>query len=253
MDQRTDKGLEFVLDNRRLIVGFFILIAICGAFFVIGFVEGKRQAVGLETRVIPGAPAESRQGAAASDAAPAQPNEERSVRDQLDWYKRVNKPGEATKGLEPPPEPVKTVVQPAPAPAAPPAPAPAAKARPDTPKPQTYSVQVGAFRQRQEAETKAALLKSKGFDYVIEAPVPPNTLFPPESRQVQQPCGRRCDAAPIEEGRPGLVHQDQPLKIPCLRLSHDCSCCRRSPVFSSSRPCLAQARGTWPGSRSCRS
>lgn len=191
MDQRTDRGLEFVLDNRKLIIGFFVLIAVCGAFFVIGFVEGKRQVVGMEAKVTPAAASEAPQqsGAAAvpAAAAPAKPPEDHAVKDQLDWYKRVNKPGEATKGIEPAPEPVKTVVQTAPAAAAsrPPAketepvkkekekPAPAKAAVQKT----TYSVQVGAFRQRQEAETRAATLKSKGYESVIEAPVPPNSLF----------------------------------------------------------------------------
>ncbi len=183
MDQRMDRGMEFVLDNRRLIVGFFVLVAVCGCFFVIGFVEGKRQAVGLEARVIPSTPAalQPQQQALGSDGAPAQPEGDRPVREQLDWYKRVNKPGEAARGLEPPPEPVKTVVQPSAAPTAPPEPAPAAKPKPNAPKQaalgQTYSVQVGAFRQRREVEAKAAVLKSKGYDPLIEAPVAPNTLF----------------------------------------------------------------------------
>jgi cell division protein FtsN len=181
MDQRSERGLEFVLDNRKLIVGFFVLIAVCGAFFVIGFVEGKRQVVGLETRVIPATHPESQPTAttAAPVTTPAKGTEERSVRDQLDWYNRVNKSGEATKGLEPAPEPVKTVVQPATPP--PSAHSAAAKDKAAAPKQApakpTYSVQVGAFRQRQEAEAKAASLKSKGYDYVIEPPVPPNSLF----------------------------------------------------------------------------
>ena len=43
--------------------------------------------------------------------------------------------------------------------------------------PITYSVQVGAFRQKHEAEIKAQSLKSKGFDYRIESPHPPEQLY----------------------------------------------------------------------------
>ena len=180
MDQRSDRGLEFVLDNGKLIVGFFVLITVCGLFFVIGFVEGKRQAVGLEAKVLPSQVVQPQQAAAAPSSSPAaKADEERSVREQLDWYRRVNKDAEATKGLEPAPEPVKTVVQPS---------APAPTARESVPKPktappkaaaakQTYSVQVGAFRQRHEAEAKASVLKSRGYEYVIESPAASGSLF----------------------------------------------------------------------------
>lgn len=181
MNQRSDRGLEFVLDNRKLIVGFFVLIAVCGLFFVIGFVEGKRQAVGLEAKVLPPQVAQpQQQSAAAPPSSPAaKANEERSVREQLDWYRRVNKDAEATKGLEPAPEPVKTVVQPSiPGPSARET---SAKTKPSPPKAAaaklTYSVQVGAFRQRHEAEAKASVLKSKGYEYVIESPSASGTLF----------------------------------------------------------------------------
>ena len=43
MDQHSDSGYELVLDNRRLIIAFAVLILFCGCFFVVGFMEGKRQ------------------------------------------------------------------------------------------------------------------------------------------------------------------------------------------------------------------
>ena len=42
-DQSAEPGFEFVLDNRKLIVVFLLLISFCGGFFVLGFMEGKRQ------------------------------------------------------------------------------------------------------------------------------------------------------------------------------------------------------------------
>ena len=43
MDDASESGLELVLDNRKIVIGFVLLIFICGCFFVIGFIEGKRQ------------------------------------------------------------------------------------------------------------------------------------------------------------------------------------------------------------------
>ena len=36
-------GYELVLDARRLIIACVLVIFVCGVFFVLGFVEGKRQ------------------------------------------------------------------------------------------------------------------------------------------------------------------------------------------------------------------
>jgi cell division protein FtsN len=98
----------------------------------------------------------------------AKPQEDASMRDQLDWYKRVNKPGEATKGLEPAPEPAKAVVK---------APEPPVRPVATASGPGGYSVQVGAFRQRREADAKATQLKAKGYDCVMESPASPKALF----------------------------------------------------------------------------
>jgi cell division protein FtsN len=183
MDRRSDAGVEFVLDNRKLILTFFILIAVCGAFFVIGFMEGKRQTV---NRAVsnpasvpePAVPAEQAGSAEKSaGGAASKPLEERSVRDQLDWYKRVNKAADATRGLEPLPEPAKPMVQPAdPQPATPRAASPMLRP-PATTTAGTYSVQVGAFRQRREIDAKAALLKAKGYDCIIENPATEGQLY----------------------------------------------------------------------------
>jgi cell division protein FtsN len=181
MDRRSETGLEFVLDNRKLVVAFFVLIAVCGTFFVIGFMEGKRQAVG-NIAANP-APAAAPGTEAKQDASPSQvagdaatkPVEDRSVRDQLDWYKRVNKAADATRGLEPLPEPATPVVQPESRAAAA---KPAVQADPGAVSASgTYSVQVGAFRQRREIDAKAAALKAKGYNCVIESPGAEGELY----------------------------------------------------------------------------
>ncbi len=184
MDQRSAEGTEFVLDNRKLIIVFLLLISVCGAFFVIGFMEGKRQSVQLLTERSPAATETgSAAGAAAPDAATAPvktagpPVGAKSVRDQLDWYKNVQGgAGDASKAAD----------AAKPAPGAQKAPGISAKTvKPARPTPGsmvpaenvTYSVQVGAFRQRREAEAKTDLLKAKGFQGVIESSQTGDPLF----------------------------------------------------------------------------
>jgi cell division protein FtsN len=119
----------------------------------------------------------------------ASPAEDKDVRDRLDWYGSVNKPGESgVKGLEP-----TKGASPAPLllPARKPETTPSAvtgrtssKVEPESKPPRTaqpaaisYSVQVGAFRQRKEAEAKAAVLQSKKYACVIEPSGGPDGLY----------------------------------------------------------------------------
>lgn len=182
MDQPSDSGYELVLDNRRLIVAFVVLIFICGCFFVIGFMEGKRQGfqAGAQTAnesVAKPSPDESQAPethAASTDAGTksvkAQPEEH-----PLDWYKNVSGRGE-----KPAIEPQPVVSRPAPKEAAAkPSSAPVLKppAKAAVSAPASYSVQVGAFRQREQVDAKAQLLRSKGFDCRVEPPESPEGLF----------------------------------------------------------------------------
>ena len=181
----AESGREFVLDNRKLIIGFMLLIVICGAFFVVGFMEGKRQAVQARSERPTSGPAGMPSEAAARSGAtppatPAKngPGEDRSVREQLDWYKTVQGGDKATKTTAEAPKVSKAepaqlekVTRPA-----------AETQKPaDMPKASsggtTYTVQVGAFRQRHEAESKAAALKTKGYTFVIESPATADGLF----------------------------------------------------------------------------
>jgi len=182
-----DAGAQFVLDNRKLIVGFALLIVLCGTFFVIGFMEGKRQGIQRAKEQSPvnaAAPSQGSLPAAmpeGSVGASTKGLEEKSVREQLEWYKSVNKreespsatPSRSAKAAEPPSRTeddeggsapgkakrgssvAKTQVAPKPRPAA-------------SSSMVTYSVQVGAFRQRHEAEAKAAALRDRNYAYVIE-------------------------------------------------------------------------------------
>jgi len=176
----ADSGTEFVLDNRKLIITFLVVVVVCGAFFVIGFMEGKRQSVPTRTEKAPSVPA------AVTGSAPDQPNvkaadqptvrkalEERPGSAQLEWYKNAQakdsaaqKAGSSAKVAKPAPAPAKppAVVQPQPSKGA-----AAADVRSMVPAANvTYTVQVGAFKQKHEADVRAAALKAKGYLCVID-------------------------------------------------------------------------------------
>jgi len=179
--EKDDAGLEFVLDGRKLIVGFVLLMALCGTFFVLGYMEGKRQVLRVERDGRDEAPAGASlpsalpEGSTGGKQEPAG-QEAPAVKAQLDWYKNVNQgPGDKTSKpraakddpyqagdrKETPPQ------------APPPAAAGAQEAANSSPAAATvYSVQVGAFREKKEAERKAAMLAEKGYDYAIDAPKP---------------------------------------------------------------------------------
>jgi cell division protein FtsN len=174
VDNSSDSGYELILDNRRLIVAFIVLILFCGCFFVIGFVEGKRQGyqagsqAAAESTVKPVADETKkpeRPAVAADSGTPAV--KENVEKQRLNWYKNVS--GQEQKNeITPPP------AEPAPAPKKETA-KPAAASAPAAPA--GYTVQVGAFRQRQQVEAKAKLLQSKGFDCRIEVPQSSEDLY----------------------------------------------------------------------------
>jgi DedD protein len=176
----VEPGFEFVLDNRKLIVIFALLMAVCAGFFVFGFVEGKRQALKPEIRKAPVGPSNLEAAPASAEgnkvpSTPAPAVADPAIRDQLEWYKNVkDRPESATRRKEPPArakaakkgEPASTIgtASPITKTAAPaessPGLSPANKA--------TYSVQVAAYRNRRDAEARAEALKSKGYEFIIE-------------------------------------------------------------------------------------
>jgi cell division protein FtsN len=197
VDRETDSGLELVLDNRKLILMFAVFIAICGCFFVLGFIEGKRQGFQAGSQAAaesaPKTSSETAQAVASKPAGPdtsAKPPDESDP--QLNWYKNVNRRAGEPE-IEPPPpaaNPAKGKVTPAPAAASKtakkavgPAPVTMPSAKPKLQasaarsESVSYSVQVGAFSKRHEAELRAKALRSKGYDSRIESPSSTNQLF----------------------------------------------------------------------------
>jgi cell division protein FtsN len=182
MDPKSsESGADLVLDNRKLIIAFLLLVVVCGAFFIIGFMEGKRQAVQAREERTQAAPATPDAASAAGAKQPAArpettPVEDRSVRSQLDWYKNVQgaDKGAAQKTVDAA-KPESSTTRPDVKKAAASRPQAAVSMIPAADI--TYTVQVGAFRQRREAEVKQEALKAKGYSCVVEAPQPANQLY----------------------------------------------------------------------------
>ena len=97
VDNSSDSGYELVLDNRRLIVAFIVLILFCGCFFVIGFVEGKRQgyqagsqsAAESAGKPVADEPKEPERPAVVADTG-TPVVEENAEKQRLNWYKNVS-------------------------------------------------------------------------------------------------------------------------------------------------------------------
>ena len=186
----SDTSVEFVLDNRKLILVFAVLMALCTVFFVLGFVEGKRQGAKLEadktTRARLNTPAVSEPEAnAASGNSAAKPMAERPVRVQLDWYKNVNQKSQPATML-PAPDSTGTTASEVKDRTSPEkekfsssskAPSPKSPPRPTISSHTTYSLQIGAFRQRQEATTAASALKAKGYACIVSPPTPGESYY----------------------------------------------------------------------------
>jgi cell division protein FtsN len=184
IENTEDSGVEVVLDNRKLIIAFAVLIAICGSFFVLGFIEGKRQGSqegvqrAAETATLNG-PGNTQAQSSKPDTADsgAEPLPAGTEEQPLNWYKNVNRDdnepetlpritsGSPAKSETSSTSATKSAAKPKSSPTA----VPSSQA--------TYSVQVGAFAQQKEAESGAQELRSKGFDCRVESPVPPQQLY----------------------------------------------------------------------------
>ncbi len=166
----TQSGYDLVLDIRRLIIGFVILIVVCGAFFLLGFIEGKRQAVraslsepGTSVPAVLPEPPKTDKSPASAASGPGKTTEDKPQA-QLDWYDTVSETSKTRTSAEKTPAAASPTVRSA-------SKQPRASAL--SPKPSTrvtYSCQVGAFSQRKEAEIKLSSVKALGYSPFIEEP-----------------------------------------------------------------------------------
>jgi len=176
-------GYELVLDARRLIIACALVIFVCGVFFVLGFVEGKRQILEatLTERGTPSAAAtepaipRTEQGTIPSPSAATGTDAAKPATDQQTWYDKVNAPGRQARPQTQADATSKPISATAAAPARPGAGPTVAAAKPGG---ATFdSCQVGAFRQQKEAQTKADELKGRGYDPMVDPPASAGGLY----------------------------------------------------------------------------
>ncbi|MEJ2111357.1 MAG: SPOR domain-containing protein [Acidobacteriota bacterium] len=162
-ENEMESGFELVLDNRRLIGAFVVFIVICGCFFVLGYATGKRQgeiaAVGSltdrgESAFVPSSGSED---AISEDLS----NNESESQEDLDWYQNINRRGNDETDIPPPRKSTSAAKSSVPVAAG----------------PVTYSVQVGAFKARQQADSYATAIEAKGFKSRVEAPSASNAFY----------------------------------------------------------------------------
>jgi cell division septation protein DedD len=180
MVHEEDPGRELVLDNRKLIIVFGLLIGICCCAFVLGFIEGKRQGIqhgnqaageSLQKGMPESAPAPPA-GAVQENAETTAPKPDLAS-PQLDWYQNVSGPGGTRETTATPAEPKHAT----PAASAPAKPDSAEQSRPSAEPAVTYSVQVGAFKQKSQLDARAKTLRQKGFQVWTEEPEAPDNLY----------------------------------------------------------------------------
>jgi len=173
MPKAADGQYEMVLENRHVMTLFFVVIVLCGVFFGLGYIVGKNTvatgataaqqqdatAAKEEGKKNPLASAGKKADTAASDLTFQKTLEDKGAAPGLEAAQPANRTASGTSAPAAPPAETK--------PAAPPVAAqqPAAAA----------IIQVGALKNRTDADSMASTLKDRGFAPVIEQQ--PDGLF----------------------------------------------------------------------------
>jgi cell division protein FtsN len=160
-DNEMEPGFELELDNRKLIIAFAVLILVIGCFFVWGYMIGKRQG---QLAAIAGS--DSAAGSVADGTLSPKANTDNSIakdsppetdeaQQNQTWYQSVNKKDE---------EPVEDQSV-------------RKSASKSSAVSETYSVQVGAFKMKQDADDRARDLRAKGFESRVIPPEPSGQFY----------------------------------------------------------------------------
>jgi len=165
---RSDDGqYEMVLENRQVLVIFFVAAALCGVFFALGYMVGKNSGTAYTPpQQAVAQPADAKRGAPAAVETPAQtpaqpaaePKKEEAPPQEAAPPKTETEPPKSTapeKKDTPPPPPPKTAAAP-----------PAAEG--------FITLQVAALSKREDAEAMVALLKRKNFPVSLVTNSPDN-------------------------------------------------------------------------------
>jgi cell division protein FtsN len=204
MDREAVTGHELVLDNRKLILTFAVLIILLGFCYGIGYREGKHQGYEEGRQVAAESAIKTNTGSLTAktntpldETATAALSKEETSDPQLNWYKNATKskgePEAVTPLSEPsilnpkeeqPVETAESKVVPKKSPsqtvkkiAKDVAEKIIPQAKAASSDKMTYVVQVGAFRARREVEIKAKALRAAGYDCRIELPNTPEELY----------------------------------------------------------------------------
>ena len=166
MPKNHDGQLEVVLENRQLLIIFFVVVALCGVFFSLGYIVGHN----TFSSAAPAAPTAMSGGVAGKPspmppAAYAGPVErtppavapEGTADSELNFYQSAEENPPEAKLL--PSDPADT-----PGPAAAPQPSPE---RPAPQDPMGILVQVSALTRREDANALVALLREKNLPVVV--------------------------------------------------------------------------------------
>ena len=171
MKRHSDGQLELVLENRQLLLTFFVIVALCGVFFSLGYIVGRN--------TLSGSPPVAQASAGTADTgskpspmpppaysptAPEPPAAEAAAEQptpttDLNFYQSVEEKQPDAK-LEPA-EPSK------PTPPSQPLPASTAQTPPVAEPPAGIMVQVSALTRREDANALVNLLKEKNLPVLV--------------------------------------------------------------------------------------
>lgn len=171
MRKNPDGQVELVLENRQLLLIFFLIVAFCGVFFALGYIVGRNTFSGV-ARV---AQAASSEAEAVSKPSPMPPpiNSNRNPQNSPDATTSSDQASPATdlsfyqSAEEKAPE---AKLVPPESPNTPPSDssrAPAAEKQPAPVSPEGIYIQVSALTRREDADALVALFKEKKLPVVV--------------------------------------------------------------------------------------
>lgn len=169
MGKSPNRQLEFVLESRQLLLVFFVIVALCGVFFSLGYIVGRNTL----SESIPTAQATTEASAAADKPSPMPPAsylnrpeagtaaspDSSAPGTDLSFYQSAEKPAESA------PAPLESSETPTGQPASPP---PEVQSTLPAPPPGIL-VQVSALTRREDAETLVQFLKEKKLPVMVTA------------------------------------------------------------------------------------
>ena len=159
MPKSEDGQYELILENRQVLMIFFVAAALCGVFFGLGYVVGKNSGSGFVLPQQTAAPAGGAEG-------------KRSALSPAESPSQAATPTSAPATSQPEPKAAEPEKKPEAAEkketaAAPPPPAPA-------PAESVITLQVAALSKRDDADAMVALLKRKSFPVTLVTNAPDN-------------------------------------------------------------------------------